>query len=173
MPGPFERDPQDLPRSSGLADPTRDIRLPSLPGRAGPELPPEWEALRSERATSADSPDATPSSREVGASDTAAPNMAPPGTLADQPTDQLGQPPQGARDKTLTFSGTAVQRWAAGHPATPDPAWTSVPPEPGPVVVGPRARDERSRRWPWVVLALLPVLVIAVTGVWLLVLMRG
>ena len=94
---------------------------------------------------------------------------------ADQPTDQLGRPPEDARDRTLTFDGTSAQRWAAGHAATPDPAWSSVPAEPGPVVVGPRSRpaDARPRRWPWVLLALVPVVVIVVTGVWLLLLVRG
>jgi hypothetical protein len=171
MAGLSERDPQDPPRTtSGLADPTRDIRLPPLPGTAGPELPPEWESLRPARETASEAVSPPP---EVEVRDTATPDPALPPPLADQPTDQLGQPTEGARDKTLTFSGTAAQRWAAGHPATPDPAWTSVPPEPGPVVVGPRARDARSRRWPWVVLTLVPILVIVVTGVWLLVLMRG
>ena len=149
MAGTSERDPL---RTSGLADPTRDIRLPPLPGTQAPELPPEWEALRVDGET------AEPEPSEA---------------LADQPTDQLGQPPQGDRDRTLTFSGTSAQRWAAGHPATPDPAWSSVPAAPAPVVQ-PRPRtDGRSRRWPWVVLTLVPILVIVVTGVWLLLLMRG
>ena len=38
---------------------------------------------------------------------------------------------------------------------------------------GPSATDGRSRRWPWVVLTLAPILVIVVTGVWLLVLMHA
>jgi hypothetical protein len=150
MAGPAERDPQ-APPASGLADPTRDIRLPPLPGRPGPELPPAWAGLRAEPAPAGTSDDA----------------------LADQPTDQLGSPPEPKRDRTLTFDGTSAQRWAAGFPATPDPAWSSVPPGPPPVVA-PRSRvEERSRRWPWVVLALVPILVIVVTGVWLLVLMQG
>ncbi len=119
MAGTSERDPL---RTSGLADPTRDIRLPPLPGTQGPELPPEWEALRVDGET------AEPEPSEA---------------LADQPTDQLGQPPQGDRDRTLTFSGTSAQRWAAGHPATPDPAWSSVPAAPAPVVQ-PRPRTERA-----------------------------
>jgi hypothetical protein len=157
--------PQEPSRTPRLADPTRDIRLPPLPGRAGPELPPEWEAWRTERPV--EPPPAVDPAVD--------PAVQAPDTLSDQPTDQLGEPPRDARDRTLTFSGTAAQRWAAGHPATPDPAWSSVPPEPGPVVVGPRPRAavQRSRRWPWIVLALLPILVIAVTGAWLLVLMQG
>lgn len=163
MVGPSERDPQS---TSGLADPTRDIRLPPLPGRAGPELPPEWAALRVEGDPAA--PDPTPAAPSAPDADGTTAQR-----LADQPTDQLGQPPQGDRDRTLTFSGTSAQRWAAGHPATPDPAWSSVPAAPGPVVA-PRQRPERrSRRWPWVVLTLVPILVIVVTGVWLLLLMRG
>ena len=147
MAGTSERDPL---RTSGLADPTRDIRLPPLPGTQGPELPPEWEALRVDGET------AEPETSEA---------------QADQPTDQLGRPPQGDRDRTLTFSGTSTQRWAP--PATPDPAWSSVPAAPTPVVQ-PRPRTERrSRRWPWVVLTLVPILVIVVTGVWLVLLMRG
>ena len=94
-------------------------------------------------------------------------------SLVDQPTDQLGQPAQGDRDRTLTFRGTSAQRWAAGHPSTPDPAWSSVPAAPGPVVQPKPRPDGRSRRWPWVVLTLVPILVIVVTGVWLLLLMRG
>ena len=160
MVGPLARDPQEQPGAPRLADPTRDIRLPPLPGTQGPELPPEWEAFRSERSAEAPSADV-----EQG-------QVEPPDTLADQPTDQLGPPPQGPRDRTLTFRGTAAERWAAGHPATPDPAWSSVPPGPAPVVA-PRPRSDRSRRWPWVVLTLVPILVIVVTGVWLLVLMNS
>lgn len=166
MAGPFERDSQELPRSS-LADPTRDIRLPPLPGRPEPGLPSEWERLRSERAAAAAAvPDTAVPEGEGPAGPTA-------GTLADQPTDQLGQPPQGPRDRTLTFRGTAAERWAAGHPATPDPAWSSVPAGSTPVVAPRRRPEDRSRRWPWVLLTLVPILVIVVTGVWLLLLMRG
>jgi hypothetical protein len=159
MAGPAERDPQAPPRP-GLADPTRDIRLPPLPGTPSPELPQEWAGLRAEPAST---PAPEPAAEPAGSS---------PDALVDQPTDELGSPPGTARDRTLTFDGTSAQRWAAGLPATPDPAWSSVPPGPPPVVA-PRSRAaERSRRWPWVVLTLLPILVIVVTGVWLLVLMN-
>ena len=151
MAGPSEQDPRGGPPPSGLADPTRDIRLPPLPGTAGPALPSEWEALREAPATRSHD-----------------------NSSVDQPTDQLGQPPEGARDRTLTFDGSAAERWAAGLPSTPDPAWSSVPAGSRPVVgARPRPAEERSRRWPWIVLILVPVLVIVVTGVWLLVLMQG
>ena len=165
MAGSSQRDPQDPPRAS-LADPTRDIRLPPLPGTAGPGLPPEWEALRTDGDRSAPEP-TSPRLAAPAADDTTSE------TLVNQPTDELGRRPEGVRDKTLTFRGTSAQRWAAGHPATPDPAWSSVPAAPGPAVA-PRPRpDGRSRRWPWVVLTMVPILVIVVTGVWLLILMRG
>ena len=173
MAGPLERDPQDGPRTPRLADPTRDIRLPPLPGRPGPELPSDWERVRSERQAAAEaagsaSPPAVETSPVGAAHDAEARRP-----MVDQPTDELGRPPHGARDRTITFQGTAAQRWAAGHPATPDPAWSSVPPGPAPVVA-PRSRPaQRSRRWPWVLLTLVPIVVIVVTGVWLLVLMRG
>jgi hypothetical protein len=156
MAGPAQRDPQDPP-AARLADPTRDIRLPPLPGTPTPDLPPEWAGLRAE-----------PAAQPAAVSDPGDPSD----PLADQPTDQMGSPPPAARDRTLTFDGSSAQRWAAGLPATPDPAWSSVPPG-APPVVAPRPRAaERSRRWPWVLLTLLPILVIVVTGVWLLVLMN-
>jgi hypothetical protein len=178
MPGPFERDSQELPRAPRLADPTRDIRLPPLPGRPSPELPPEWEQLRSERAASpstAAQATATPDTvaPQAGLPAAASQDTTPPDSMANQPTDQLGRPAQGPRDRTLTIRGTAAERWAAGHPATPDPAWSSVPPGPAPVVAPRRRPEEKPRRWPWVLLTLVPILVIVVTGVWLLILMRG
>ena len=153
------------PVVSGLADPTRDIRLPPLPGTQPPALPPEWQDVR---------PPA-PEPEGTGPEDPAPEDPAPDAVLAEQPTDQLGSPPPAERDRTLTFDGSAAEHWAAGHAAPPDRAWSSVPPASRPIV-GPRSRPaagRRSRRWPWVVLTLLPVLVIVVTGVWLLLLMRA
>ena len=139
-------DPQDPPSVPRLADPTRDIRLPPLPGTPGPDLPPEWEALRPAEPRSAPSPDEA---------------------VAELPTDNMAsrRPDAPDRDPTLTFDGSSRERWAAGHAATPDPVWSAAP---GSVVVTGRRRP---RRWPWIVLVLLPVLIIVVTGVWLLLLM--
>ena len=149
------------PQPAG-ADPTRDIRLPPLPDRPFPPLPAGWTAERS------DPTQAEPVAPPAAPGEPTTPKLGP---LVDQPTDQLGSPPEGTRDPTLTFEGTAAQRWAAGLAATPDPVWSPLPPRPGPVV-GPRPR-ERSRRWPWIVLTLLPVLIIVGTGIWLLLLLRG
>ena len=60
---------------SGFADPTRDIRLPPLPGRV---LPPSWRT------------------------DDAPAEGAPP-SIADQPTDNLAPPGMHPRHKTLSF----------------------------------------------------------------------
>ena len=150
----------DSPRLApdGDADPTRDIRLPPLPDRPLPSLPPEW------RSGDGASPPSQPAVETVDA------GQGPDETVVDQPTDELGAPPRD-RQPTLTFDGAAAERWKAGLAATPDPAWSPLPPT-GRPVVGPRPR-EGSRRWPLVVLALLPVLVIVVTGIWLLFLLRG
>jgi hypothetical protein len=136
------------------ADPTRDMRLPPLADRPLP-------ALRTD-------PD---SGERAGAPE---PGPTTSGLEVDQPTDEVSRPPQGIREPTLTFDGTSAERWAAGLAATPDPAWSSLPPRSGPVV-GPRPRParERGRRWPWVVLTLIPLLVIVGAGTWLLLLLRA
>jgi hypothetical protein len=150
------------------ADPTRDIRLPPLPDRPFLPLPQEW------------SPDRAAGSAAAAPAGTPVPDMAADpepttsGLRVDQPTDDVPRPPDGARDRTLTFEGTSSERWAAGHAASPDPAWSAIPARPGPVV-GPRPRPvrEKGRRWPWVVLTLVPLLVIVGAGVWLLLLLRA
>jgi len=136
------------------ADPTRDMRLPPLAERP---LPP----LR---------PDPGPDQRAEGAER----EPTTSGLQVDQPTDEVSGPPRAVREPTLTFDGTSAERWAAGLAATPDPAWSPLPPRSGPVV-GPRPRPprERGRRWPWVVLTLIPLLVIVGAGIWLLLLLRA
>lgn len=134
-------------RPSG-ADPTRDIRRPPLGDRPLPPLRPDTAPAEPEPTTSR--------------------------LRVDQPTDEVSGPPRGVREPTLTFDGTASERWAAGLAATPDPAWSPLPPRWGPVV-GPRPRParEKGRRWPWVVLTLIPLLVIVGAGLWLLLLLRA
>ena len=142
---------EQVPPRSSLADPTRDIRLPPLPGTQPPAVPPEWEDAVPQRAPSVE---VTPAPAEK--------------IDVDQATDQLTSPRPKDREPTLTFDGSARERWAAGHAATPDPTWSSI--QAPPPVVGAR---ERSRRWPWVVLTLIPLVVIVGPGIWLLLLMRG
>ena len=154
------------PAQPNGADPTRDIRLPPLPDRPFPPLPQGWPTDRAAGSTAA----AAAEVAEVPAD----PEPTTSGLQVDQPTDDVPRPPDGVRNRTLTFEGTSSERWAAGLAATPDPAWSAVPARPGPVV-GPRPRPvpEKSRRWPWVVLTLVPLLVIVGAGIWLLLLLRA
>jgi hypothetical protein len=113
--------PQE-PRAPGFEDPTRDIRLPPVPG----------------------SPHAA--ARPGPLSHAAQP------VPADEPTDELRPAPGALREKTLQFGhGQGFH----GRPAA---------------VGETQGRSERARRWPWVLLALLPLLVIAGSGIWLFVL---
>jgi hypothetical protein len=115
----------------GGADPTRDIRLPSLPDRPPSILPSQWASAQppAEKA------------RPV------------PTSLVDQPTDTLGPPGGRPRECTIAFASPEM---ATGRPAS---------------TVGPTRR--RPRRWPWVVLTLVPILVILGAGLTLVLLLRG
>jgi hypothetical protein len=74
-------------------------------------------------------------------------------STVDQPTDQLNPPFGRPRERTIAFASPEA---AVGRPK---PSVGRTPRSP--------------RRWPWVVLALLPVLVIAVSGVWWVLLLRS
>jgi hypothetical protein len=75
--------------------------------------------------------------------------------LAGEPTDELfpGRP---LRDPTLKFEQ------GAGVPAPVVPAVHTPVRTPD---------DERGRRWPWVLVALLPIIVIVGSGIWLFILL--
>ncbi|RZU31015.1 hypothetical protein [Blastococcus saxobsidens] len=182
-------------------DRTRDIALPPLPDRPPPALPKEWAGLRAPTDAPTTkvpgrvpppSPDALPATAppatappapaapadaapvdaapaDAGQEATAPPATAPPEPpplsaisredavariearrLASQRTDEMQQPPVSTRrDRTLAFSSPEMSR----RPVEP-------------VAVG-----RTSRRWPWVVLTLLPILVIVGAAVaWMLLL---
>jgi hypothetical protein len=139
-------------------DRTRDIHLPPLAGRPPSALPREWaETQAHPRAltpeVAAPTPDGPPPPPDAHVADRAAPvPLRHGGALADQVTDQLGQPDARPRERTIAFASPEM---AGGRPAP---------------TVGPTARR---RRWPWVVLTLLPVLVIATAGIMLFLLLRG
>lgn len=186
-----------LPRSD---DRTRDIRLPSLPDRPPSAVRPEWQAhVRPGLADPAPSPverfepgsgDAPDATAVVSAP--RAPEPAPPRPyrLPDEPTDKMSSPPQ-VRQPTLAFDSPAAP--APSVVGTPAPV--SAPPQfapfgspsaaaPGrgtpssgpPPSSGPTPRviaRERKRRWPWVVLTVLPILVIIAVGILLFVLLGG
>jgi hypothetical protein len=146
--------PEELP--AGGEDRTRDIRLPSLPGRPPPVLPREWaSAQRSSVSPEPVSPE--PVSEEPqseAARELSAHAFRTTGRpLAEQPTDELVPPGGRPRERTIAFASPDM---AGGRPA---PSVGRTP--------------RRPRRWPWVVLGLLPVLVIVGAGITLLVLLRG
>lgn len=136
---------------------TRDITLPPLPGRPPPALPGAWAALRPARSPSDAPTTAVPGPVRPPAgpapTPTAEPEPADPAVeearrLAGRRTDEIAKPPAAAvRERTLAFSSPEM-----GHRPI---AQVRVQPKP--------------RRWPWVVLTLLPILVIVGFGVaWLL-----
>jgi hypothetical protein len=75
----------------------------------------------------------------------------------DEPTDQLRPPSEPVRQSTVAFE------------SPPDE------PEPGPTVAAPpdTGPDADTRKWPWVLLVLLPLVVIAVAGLVLALLLGG
>ena len=148
MTGPAERPARPL----GFGDPTRDIRLPSPPGTPPLTVRPEWSSYAAPAPSTAQAsaaPEAPP----------AAPVPGPPTRaqrLASEPTDELFPHGRLQRDPTLKLEQDA---------GTPAPV---VPPVHPPVQ--PR-NDERGRRWPWVLIALLPIVVIVGSGIWLFILL--
>ena len=148
-------------------DRTRDLRRPSLPNRppaavrrgagesgAAPPAParpdaalPTAETVRLQQP----SPEALPSS---------------PDTIAGQPTDELSSPPH-ERQRTLTFGGPPAV------PAPSHPCPGSGAPSYGSPAYGVDGTPPAGRRWPWVVLVVLPILVIAAAGVLLFLLLGG
>ena len=144
-------------------DRTRDLRRPSLPAA---------ETVRLEQP----SPEAL---------------TRLPDPTAGQPTDRLSSPPQ-ERQRTLSFGGPGDDRpgpAASGSPLPVPAALSPGAPPAAPAPSDPRpgtgapsygspAHDvggtpAHGRRWPWAVLVLLPILVIAVTGVLLFLLLGG
>jgi hypothetical protein len=125
------------PGAAGGDDPTRDIRLPLIPGRAAPALPEGWAPPAAVSAAE----EAHPASAEEH----------PTPSLVNQRTDELSAPRERPRERTLAFSAPEMRHRPIG-----------------PVNVG-----RSPRRWPWFVLAALPVLIIVGTGIWLLLLLRA
>lgn len=145
-------------------DRTRNIRLPSLPDRPPAVVRPEWQAhVPPGMGTSpvAARPHAAAPAAETVRLEQPSPEALPrsPDAIARQPTDTLSSPWR-VREQTLSF----------GAPADGGRA---------PAALGSRSPDfaapaaTRTRRWPWVVLILLPILVIAISGVLLFLLLGG
>jgi hypothetical protein len=168
------------PSVGGAVDRTREIKLPPLPARPRGGDP---EGQPPAPVTPAEQPP-------------------PPGSLADQPTDQLRPPAGPARQDTLAFGPSAADEAGPGNaapgPATPGPvtAGEGAPDQGAPgyrppghgapahdpvgyrpagasAVPEPPGAPGRGRAWPWVLLALLPLVVIVGAGVLLFLLLRG
>jgi hypothetical protein len=138
----------DSPRHDAVggpsgADPTRDIRLPAMPDRPPSVLPREWSGMNP-----------PPPVPDVPAPPGADDGAAGRGTSAvDLQTDELDPPFGRPRERTISF---VTPEMARGRPMP---------------TVGRTPRHPR--RWPWVLLALIPVVVIAVSGVWWFLLLRA
>jgi hypothetical protein len=147
------------------ADRTRDIMLPPLPDRAPPALPKAWAGLSSPSrldspTTAVDGPVAPPAPpaaqapqiEEVEQVEEVDPAVEKARRLAKSRTDEILPPPAPVvRQRTLAFSSPEMRH----RPIEP-------------VRVEPRPR-----RWPWVVLTLLPILVILASAIGWLILLRG
>jgi len=151
-------------------DRTRDIMLPPLPDRPPPALPRAWVGVPA--AAPVDSPTtAVPGPVRPPAAPVGTPSQEPEAEaeaeakaeeidpvqeqarrLSNSRTDEMEPPPPSAlRQRTLAFSSPEMRH----RPIEP-------------VRVG-----SRPRRWPWVVLALLPILVIVGFGIAWLILLNG
>jgi hypothetical protein len=135
--------PDGASTAFGAADPTRDIRLPPLADRPPSALPREWSGMH----PPSPAPDAP---APLTADDGPAANGT---SSADLQTDELDPPRGRSRERTIAF---VTPEMARGRPMP---------------TVGRTPR--RPRRWPWVVLALLPVVVIVVSGIWWFLLLRA
>jgi hypothetical protein len=108
---------------------------------------------------------------------------------AEEPTDERPPPREQIGQRTVAVDNPGGRGGPLGGAAVPDPrgpgaSGQPVPP-PGPPPWGQLSLGsppsvpvalpgtERGRRWPWVVLALVPIVVIVVSGLLLLWLLRG
>lgn len=191
-----QQDPAGDAPAPRFDDPTRDIRLPSLPDRPQAVVRPEWRAhvqpavpdpspsprspapAEQHESGTADATDVTTAAQPARSPDPAPPR---PYVLPNEPTDELSSPSR-VRQQTLAFDAAAAGTPAPGVPhvqgsAAPGQASPQFGAPPfGPPYYGPPGRGsapDRTRRWPWVVLTVLPILVIVAAGLLLIFLLRG
>ncbi len=179
-----------------------ELRENALPGKARPHVPPPTAASappgdappETETVILAQPSSQSPSSRGDTLAGQPTDKLSSPSrdALAGGPTDQLSSPPR-IRQQTLAFgapaggsqgsaaSGSPFPDFAAPAPSAPRAAPVPSYPLPGtgapsygsPAYGARRPAPTRKRRWPWVVLILLPILVIAISGVLLFLLLGG
>jgi len=140
-------------------DRTRDITLPPLPDRPPPALPKAWAGLPAPSpidspTTAVRGPVAPPArqAEQVAQVEEVDPAVEEERRLARSRTDEILPPPKPVvRERTLAFSSPEMRH----RP------------------IDPVRVDRNPRRWPWVVLTLLPILVILASAVGWLILLRG
>ncbi|CAA9262963.1 MAG: hypothetical protein AVDCRST_MAG57-2763 [uncultured Blastococcus sp.] len=171
-----ERPHDDVRREPAhrIDDPTRDIRLPPVPGRPAAPVPPKWAGLM-HTPESAPGDDPTDHHATVEPSGPAATTSAAP-RIADQPTDELGNPVPVVRERTLAFAQPSPPDANAsadtGAPAQGPSGYLPPghpPPHAGPRQAAPAATPRRRRStWPWVLalLVLLTLFAVAVVLAW-------
>lgn len=141
------------------ADRTRDITLPPLPDRPPAALPKAWSGLASPSpldspTTAVSGPVAPPAPQvdEVEQVEEVDPAVEEERRLARSRTDEILTPPRPVvRERTLAFSSPEMRH----RP------------------IDPVRVDRNPRRWPWVVLTLLPILVILASAIGWLILLKG
>ncbi|MCW2580730.1 MAG: hypothetical protein JWR82_2331 [Blastococcus sp.] len=174
--------PQDDARrqvpAPGFDDPTRDIRLPPVPGRPAPAVPPEWAGL-----VHPPEPSPAPGADPVGHQpvlESPEPTAAPPARtrISDQPTDELNTPAAAVRQRTLAFTppsppadaatadGNAPAQGPPGYLPAGHPQPGAAPPKAAPA--RPASPPRRRSTWPWVlaVLVVLALFAAAVVLAW-------
>jgi len=134
------------PEPGALDDPTRDIKF---------SRPPEWGSARQAAEPVPAGPDFTAPPPELPAEASEAPARPAGRVRADpmpeeQPTDELAHGTPRPRERTLAFSAPEMSQRPVGA-----------------------VKVRAARRWPWVALVLLPLLVIAGSGIALLLILRG
>ena len=133
------------------ADATRDITLPPLPDRPAPAVRPEWAPYVPPPGHAQAAPvRQDEAERHVDAEEPRV-DAAPPRSPHDLPTDRFAPRQEHARSRTLAFQ----------------------PPPPVQLLKVSVGARRRPGRWLWALAILLPLLVIAGSGIWLVVLLYG
>jgi hypothetical protein len=94
-----ERSPDRPPPAAARDDGTRDIRLPPLPDREAPAVPPEWSSY----LPTAGVPEVDAPTPDGPAPEPEAPSDAPRRSV-DEPTDRLASSNERGRNNTLAFT---------------------------------------------------------------------
>jgi hypothetical protein len=99
-----ERSPE-RPHAAPRADPTRDIRLPPMPDRPAPAVPPEWSSYVPAVPAPSEPPAGATAIKPPATPEPAAGvPVAGPRQRVDEPTDRLASPDHPLRQGTRAFA---------------------------------------------------------------------